>query len=57
MTLDDPSLTEQQLTGLTDMDPDAFRAAGHEVVDMIARGDKYQYHATLGRGLPARSES
>lgn len=28
-----------------------------EVVDMIARGDKYQYHATLGRGLPARSES
>jgi aromatic-L-amino-acid decarboxylase len=36
MTAFDPSLSEQQLTGLTDMDPDAFRAAGHAVVDMIA---------------------
>ena len=26
----------EQATGLTDMDPEAFRAAGHEVVDVIA---------------------
>jgi aromatic-L-amino-acid decarboxylase len=36
MTADDPRTTAQQRTGLNDMDPDAFRAAGHEVVDMIA---------------------
>lgn len=28
-----------------------------EVVDMTARGDKYQYHATLGRRSPVRSDS
>jgi len=29
-------LDAEQVTGLTDMDPDAFRRAGHEVVDLIA---------------------
>ncbi len=30
------SLSPEQTTGLTDMDPEAFRAAGHGVVDLIA---------------------
>jgi aromatic-L-amino-acid decarboxylase len=41
----DPRLdtqTEDQLSGLADMGPDAFRAAAHEVVDMMA-----DYLATL----------
>src|SRR4051812_42797404 len=29
-------LDEEQVTGLTDMDSETFRAAGHEVVDLIA---------------------
>jgi aromatic-L-amino-acid decarboxylase len=37
MTSDgDTSLGADQATGLTDMDPDAFRAAGHAVVDLMA---------------------
>jgi aromatic-L-amino-acid/L-tryptophan decarboxylase len=36
MPADDARLDPQQATGLTDMSPDAFRAAGHEVVDLIA---------------------
>jgi aromatic-L-amino-acid/L-tryptophan decarboxylase len=36
MTAEDRRLDEQQLTGLTDMDPAAFREAGHAVVDLIA---------------------
>jgi aromatic-L-amino-acid/L-tryptophan decarboxylase len=31
-----PDLDPEQATGLTDMDPEAFRAAGHDVVDVIA---------------------
>jgi aromatic-L-amino-acid decarboxylase len=34
----------EQATGLTDMDPESFRAAGHEVVDVIA-----DYLATVER--------
>ena len=30
------ALDSEQASGLTDMDPEAFRAAGHEVVDLIA---------------------
>jgi aromatic-L-amino-acid decarboxylase len=36
MTADDLRLDQQQLTGLNDMDPAAFREAGHAVVDLIA---------------------
>jgi aromatic-L-amino-acid decarboxylase len=36
MTAEDLRLDQQQLTGLTDMDPAAFREAGHAVVDLIA---------------------
>jgi aromatic-L-amino-acid decarboxylase len=32
----EPALDPQQVDGLNDMDPDAFRAAAHEVVDRIA---------------------
>jgi aromatic-L-amino-acid/L-tryptophan decarboxylase len=31
-----PALDAAQAVGLTDMDPEAFRAAGHQVVDLIA---------------------
>jgi aromatic-L-amino-acid/L-tryptophan decarboxylase len=30
------AIDPEQMTGLTDMDPESFRAAGHEVVDLIA---------------------
>ena len=33
---DDASVGADQATGLTDMDPDGFRAAGHAVVDLMA---------------------
>ncbi|MDQ2966487.1 MAG: pyridoxal-dependent decarboxylase, partial [Chloroflexota bacterium] len=38
------ALDPEQATGLTDMDPESFRAAGHEVVDLIA-----DYLATVER--------
>ena len=34
--LDGAELTDDQLTGLVDMDPEAFRAAAHAVVDVMA---------------------
>ena len=36
MTPDAANLDSQQISGLTDMSPTAFRAAGHEVVNLIA---------------------
>jgi aromatic-L-amino-acid/L-tryptophan decarboxylase len=36
VTDDDPRLDPEQLTGRNDMDPEAFRAAGHAVVDRLA---------------------
>ncbi len=36
MTSDDARLDQEQLTGRNDMDPEAFRAAGHAVVDRLA---------------------
>ncbi len=36
MRPDDPRLDPQQTTGVTDMSPVAFRAAAHEVADLIA---------------------
>ncbi len=35
-TTDRPALDIEQTEGLLDMDPEAFRAAGHEVVDLMA---------------------
>jgi aromatic-L-amino-acid/L-tryptophan decarboxylase len=35
-TTDRPALDIEQTDGLLDMDPEAFRAAGHEVVDLMA---------------------
>jgi aromatic-L-amino-acid decarboxylase len=37
-TLDRPTgtLTAEQETGLTDMDPETFRRAAHKVVDLMA---------------------
>jgi aromatic-L-amino-acid decarboxylase len=36
MNPDDPRLDPQQTSGLTDMSPAAFRAAAHEVADLVA---------------------
>ncbi len=36
LALDDGRLDEAQRTGVTDMDPETFRAAAHEVVDLMA---------------------
>jgi aromatic-L-amino-acid decarboxylase len=61
---DDPALDEQQLAGLTDMDPESFRAAAHVVVDRIADylRDVERYPVlpaiepgAIGATLPARA--
>ena len=36
MTTDDKRLDPEQLSGRNDMDPEAFRVAGHAVVDRLA---------------------